>query len=298
MDTAKRQHVLIAGTGRSGTSFLVRYLTELGMDTHLARRGAAATWYDEANAGFEDTPLIDPASMPDVIKSPWSHEFITELLAHPDVGLRVAILPMRDLGEVAVSRSILERQEIHARAEWMILRDSPYETWGYTPGGVVFSLSVVDQARLLAVGFHQLVQQLVEAEVPIVMPSFPRLVEDAEYLFRLLRPWLPEGTLPEAAQAAHAALADMSKVRVGPTSLGEGADRSAPGIDLDREALRRELVRVRAAAAAALRRASSVEDELGRLRAETDALRAGFARADDPAPTTLLARLRRALRTR
>ena len=33
----RRRHLLIAGTGRAGTSFLVRYLAELGLDTHLGR---------------------------------------------------------------------------------------------------------------------------------------------------------------------------------------------------------------------------------------------------------------------
>ena len=33
------RHLIIAGTGRAGTSFLVRYLTELGLDTTLARQG-------------------------------------------------------------------------------------------------------------------------------------------------------------------------------------------------------------------------------------------------------------------
>src|SRR5208337_3522572 len=39
-----RRHLIIAGTGRAGTSFLVRYLTELGLDTILTREGEAAWW--------------------------------------------------------------------------------------------------------------------------------------------------------------------------------------------------------------------------------------------------------------
>ena len=296
----RREHLLVAGTGRSGTSFVVRYLTGLGMDTHLSRRGADAGWYEEANAGLEDTPLIDPASMPDVIKSPWSYEFVTELLGRDDIGLRAAIVPIRDLGEVAVSRSILERQAIHARAEWMVLRDTPYETWGYTPGGIVFSLAVADQARLLAVGFHHLVEQLVAAEVPIAMPLFPRMIEDADYLFRVLRPFLPDGIDAATARAVHAEIADASKVRVRSPRAEASTDHAPPESELDREAMRRELVRVREAARATTDRADVAEAELGRVRRELEFERsrarpARAARATGPG--AWLTRLRRSSRS-
>ena len=55
-----RRHLIIAGTGRAGTSFLVRYLTELGLDTIPTREGEAAWWDVEANAGLETIGLVDP----------------------------------------------------------------------------------------------------------------------------------------------------------------------------------------------------------------------------------------------
>jgi hypothetical protein len=53
-------HLFIAGTGRTGTSFLVRYLSELGLDTHISRHGCAH-WDSNANAGLEDAPLANEA---------------------------------------------------------------------------------------------------------------------------------------------------------------------------------------------------------------------------------------------
>ena len=50
----QRRHLIIAGTGRAGTSLLVRYLTELGLDRTLARNGDMAEWDAEANAGLEN----------------------------------------------------------------------------------------------------------------------------------------------------------------------------------------------------------------------------------------------------
>ena len=47
-------HLAIAGTGRAGTSFLVRYLTELGLDTHLARHGEDGSWDEVPQCGIGD----------------------------------------------------------------------------------------------------------------------------------------------------------------------------------------------------------------------------------------------------
>jgi len=250
-DTERRNHLLIAGTGRAGTSFLVRYLTGLGMDTILSRGEAAAGWDEEANAGLEDMPLVDPASLPYVIKTPWSSEFITELLAHPAIRLHAAIVPVRDLREAAASRAILERRAIHDQAEWMADRDTLWESWGYTPGGIIFSLNGIDQARLLAVRFHHLIQQLVAAQVPLLMLAFPRLIEDADYLFHTLRPVLPEAITIEAAREVHLRTADPSKVRVRMVSAARTSLTGPWEEELDRQALKRELARVRHALAAA-----------------------------------------------
>ena len=70
------RHLVIAGTGRAGTSFLVRYLTELGLDTTLTRKGDAADWDTEANAGLEDL-VVAGKSLPYVVKSPWIGEYVS-----------------------------------------------------------------------------------------------------------------------------------------------------------------------------------------------------------------------------
>ena len=75
------RHLLIAGTGRAGTSFLVRYLAKLGLDTQLSRTGADANWDDAANAGLETLLLPGAADLPYVIKSPWTYQVIHQALA-------------------------------------------------------------------------------------------------------------------------------------------------------------------------------------------------------------------------
>jgi hypothetical protein len=65
-----KSHLLIVGAGRSGTTLLAGLLNGLGLDTDLAHENTA---YDNvANAGFETVP-IEPASVQNVLKSPWSY---------------------------------------------------------------------------------------------------------------------------------------------------------------------------------------------------------------------------------
>ncbi|HQT78969.1 MAG TPA: hypothetical protein PLD10_18095 [Rhodopila sp.] len=246
------RHLLIAGTGRAGTSFLVRYLTGVGMDTQLSRAGAAATWDDNANAGFENLPSPERADLPYVLKSPWTYQVIHDVLASGRLQFDAVILPMRDLTEAAASRSIIEMQDLHQRVDWMDQLDHTWEHFGHTPGGVVYSLNPLDQARLLAVGFHQLLEALVRADIPVVLLAFPRFVNDAGYLFRKLAHLLPDGVSQQDAARAHAAVADPAKVRVG-AELHQPQDTSAEGftlngpgpLRLERAALMRVVVRMR-----------------------------------------------------
>ena len=151
------KHLIVAGTGRAGTSFLVRYLTELGLDTTLARNGDRASWDAEANAGLENL-LVSGANLPYVIKSPWISEYVEQILKEERFKIDAFIVPVRDLVEVATSRVVLEQRAIHQHNPWMADQlDRSWETYGHTPGGLVYSLNPLDQARLLAVQFHQLV---------------------------------------------------------------------------------------------------------------------------------------------
>lgn len=208
------RHLIIAGTGRAGTSFLVRYLTELGLDTTLARNGDRAGWDAEANAGLE-TLLVSGADLPYVVKSPWIGEYIKQILKEERFKIDAVIAPVRDLVEAATSRVVLERRAIHQHNPWMAERlERTWETYGHTPGGLVYSLDPLDQARLLAVQFHQLVLKISEAGIPLVFPVFPRIAADWEYLHKSLLPILPPEITEELARAAHARVADTAKVRV------------------------------------------------------------------------------------
>lgn len=86
---------------------------------------------------------------------------------------------------------------------------------GGNSGVTVYSINPLDQARILAVGFHKTVHILVKHEIRIVFLDFPRLVEDGDYLYERLKSLLPENLEKERALKAHAKLVDLSKVRTG-----------------------------------------------------------------------------------
>lgn len=285
------RHLAIAGTGRAGTSFLVRYLTGLGLDTALSRRGDAAFWDEEANAGLEDDLATGIAGeLPYVAKSPWLFETIDRVLARPDIALDAVIVPMRDLVEAATSRTLLEMRAAHQAAPWMAELDRSWETWASTPGGVIYSLNPLDQGRLLAVGFHQLLERLAAADVPVVLLAFPKFVEDAGYLYRRLRPVLPPDVTEALATEVHGKIADRSKVRVGDELRATKAGRPHPAQavcaypqqeELDHLAVRRELARVRREASAHAAAAADASARLQASNAEVEALRQALTRAEE-----------------
>lgn len=232
-----RNHLLIAGTGRSGTSFLVRYLSALGLDTYFSRHGDAF-WDDNANAGLENLPLLqDNDALPYVIKSPFLYQYIDELLASDDIKIDAVILPMRDLMEAAQSRVIVELRALYGRFPGMANYEQTWDAWAATPGGVIYSLNPLDEARILAVGFHQVVERLSRAGVPMLFLHFPRMIEDADHLYNALKPVLPDGVTLDAARAVHAQVADQEKVRVRPAARDDV---------LDNAALKREVTRLSA----------------------------------------------------
>lgn len=274
-----KSHLLISGTGRAGTSFLVRYLAAMGLETHLQLHGDAQ-WSEEANAGFEDMPIAQPGvRLPYVIKSPWLCEIVDAVLANPSMHVDGVIIPMRDLSEAVTSRIVLERQAIHRQQVADSRVNQIWESWSYTPGGIVFSLNPIDQGRLLAVWFHRLVERLTKADIPIILLSFPRLAEDADYLFHKLSAFLPESATLEASRELHRCIADQARIRVGHEFQKSRATDVVPfdseiaypeRAELDRLAVDREITRLKKSLGLIEAKAQATENERLKLAQQLD----------------------------
>jgi hypothetical protein len=205
----------------------------------------------------------DPA-LPYVVKDPWLFVYCDELDLN-ELHVDALILPVRDLMSAAESRV---HQERIALSETSFDDGGVKQVVGLTPGGVLYSLDVVDQARILGVGFHKLVYWAVSNELPIFLLSFPRMVEDGEYLLRTLWPWLGDHCTHEAAHKAFADTATAGAIRFGPRTAANvsaamlGRGEPDPG-DLDRAALHEriaELVERNEALASAEQQLNEIRD--------------------------------------
>lgn len=201
-------HAVIAGTGRAGTTFLVEFLGACGLDVGDAGRDDAV--FERARAGRE-IALDAPGPIPYVVKDPWLFDYCHSL----DLGSRavdVLIVPIRDLHEAAESRIRLERMRMVGDPRW---RRRP-TAWahGQTPGGAVYSVELGDQANVLARGLHELLFWAAQNGIPVLMPAFPRLAHDPDYLISALSPWLLEHCSDATAREAFAATARPEAITV------------------------------------------------------------------------------------
>ncbi len=223
---------MIAGTGRAGTSFLVEFLDRCGLQTGLD----TSSWYATARAGYEHS-LDTHAQLPYVVKDPALFTYCSTLDMRR-IEIDALLIPIRDLDQAARSRVHQERLALISERR---SSDREARLAGVTPGGILYSLDVVDQARILAVGFHKLLHWAAVNELPLYLLEFPRLVEDRDYTIRKLWRWLGRHCTEETARAAFATTADVGAVRMRPTeSTPESIELGAvePDVaELDRAAL-------------------------------------------------------------
>ena len=223
-----RSHVVISGTGRAGTSFLTRFLGECGLDI-----GGVSDVHARARAGLEQNLLTAEAAY--VVKDPWLFAYC-DVVDLKEINIEFLILPIRDLLDASKSRVLQERIKV-MDSPWVDLPVA--EVSADTPGGILYSLDPVDQARILAVGFHKLVHWATKNDIPIIFLDFPRFARDGDYLCDSLAPVLTPHCSPEQAHKAFAAVADSSLIRI-KDQANEHDSRDGADLEtqLDREALK------------------------------------------------------------
>jgi hypothetical protein len=182
-----KHHVIISGTGRSGTTFLVQLLTELGMDTGFADPFSGI--HAHCNAGMEKD--IREVGAPYFIKSPWLCDTLGDVLAAGDTVIDHALIPIRDLYSAAESRrDVMRRVDV-----------SVFGAADTVPGGLWHTQRPDDQENVLAVQLHKLLYTLAMYDVSTTLLFFPRLVRDPQYLYRKLKVVLGDVNYEAFAQA-------------------------------------------------------------------------------------------------
>jgi hypothetical protein len=176
---ATKHHLIISGTGRAGTTFLVQLLTELGLDTGFSN--AYEKLKADRNAGME-WDLRKYPDAPYIVKSPALCEHLEEILQQREIKIDHAIIPIRDLFSAAESRRAVARNGSHK-----ILTARPFlgiKKWRIR--------KPEEQENVLAQNFHSLIHTLARYDIPLTLLHFPKFVTAPEYLFEKIRFLLKE----------------------------------------------------------------------------------------------------------
>jgi hypothetical protein len=174
MGELKDSHIIISGIGRSGTTFLVKLFTELGMDTGFTAGNYPI--FENCNAGLE-TPL-NKANAPYVVKDPRLCDYLPEIMVMGKF-IEHAFIPVRKLEHAVKSRVSVQQRSQHL-----------LQTRKSIPGGLWDVSSVDEQQQVLAEKFYRLIYNLTLFEIPTTLLEFPRLACDATYLYNKLQPVL------------------------------------------------------------------------------------------------------------
>ena len=156
-----RNHIVITGTGRAGTTFLVELLTHLNFDTGFTPEDIPK-WKDKrCNAGLEHNLRRDDA--PYIVKDPTFCEYVDEILANPGIEIDCVYVPIRKLEDAAESR-----RRNHKK--------------GYLAGGLWGTKNPEEQERILMEKLYNLLFCLSSSDIPVVLLQYPLMIKDRKYL--------------------------------------------------------------------------------------------------------------------
>jgi hypothetical protein len=193
-------HILITGTGRTGTTVLVQILTDLGLDTGFA---PDAPIDEHARAGLEHG--VDEPDAPRVVKDLLGAHLLRDKLASGTVEIEHAIVPMRELDVATASR----------------IRVSDFGK-KQRPGGLTGTTEPARQSQALMKILYELMAAFAEYEIPFTPLWFPRWALDPDYTYRQLGFLTPDRDAAEWRRAVEARV-DPSLIHETPLGLRERA---------------------------------------------------------------------------
>jgi hypothetical protein len=148
------------------------------------------------------------------------------------------------LMDAATSRVVVEMHSIHQTQPWMGELDASWKNFGKVPGGIIYSLKAEDQARILAVGFYEIIERFARNDIPIYFIHLENIVQERDYLYNKLRATLPSTITLEDARAAYDAVVDKGKITARSDGRNQAAATNALHALNDRSALVREIRRL------------------------------------------------------
>jgi hypothetical protein len=158
-----QEKILITGTGRCGTSFLMMLFTLLGLDTGYTRENYHIYLDPKNGSGLESNTAVLPQK---IIKNPYF------LINADDVVKRVKvkhmIVPIRDYEKSAESRVRL----------------------GNYRGGLWDATNKEEQIQVYYRMMSKYMYDMVKYDIPTIFLDFDRMVSSSQYLYEKLYPML------------------------------------------------------------------------------------------------------------
>lgn len=167
-------HLLISGTGRSGTTLLVQIFTYLGLDTGFMRDEVLEKVDSISAAGLEHR--LFSIKKPYIIKSPWLSDDIERALSE-GIHIDCVIIPTRNLFSAAESRRRVYKE--NARLGLDAIK---------APGSLWKTDKPEEQEFALATQFYKLLYPLISHNVPVIFLDFPAFAKDFDYFYSKLQP--------------------------------------------------------------------------------------------------------------
>lgn len=171
-------HIIITGTGRAGTTFLVQLLTNLGLNTGFTRQNMAL--FENARAGLEHN--LRDKNVPYIVKDPWFCDYAEEVLKHDDIKIDHVFIPMRDLHAATESRRY-------------VVKNAPLKPSlrpSQIPGGLWHTDNEDEQESILLQQIYKLALALSSTSIPVTLLHYPKIIKDSSYLYEKLKPILGE----------------------------------------------------------------------------------------------------------
>lgn len=182
--------MVITGTGRSGTTFLVELLTHLGLDTGYSIDDMIAQKNPIARAGLEHD--IRSEECPFIVKNPLFCDYAEDVLSRRDILIEHVFVPMRDLRAAAESRRHVNETNFSKLPLFKKIKRTLKPKgfagglWEASPGGQM------EQEVILLQKIYKLLLALSASSIPVTFMRYPRLVKDCPYLFEKLQPVLKD----------------------------------------------------------------------------------------------------------
>jgi hypothetical protein len=156
-----RHHIVITGTGRAGTTFLVELFTHLRFDTGFTPEDIPKWKNKRCNAGLEHNIRRDDA--PYIVKCPAFCDYVDQVVQNPGIEIDVVYVPIRKLEDAAESRRKISAQ-------------------GYLAGGLWGTMDPEKQEEILMSKLYNLLFWLSRYQIPVVFLQYPLMIQDRHYL--------------------------------------------------------------------------------------------------------------------